>query len=92
MKPSDPNNISGALPLEKINECPQGLPEKSLAHSKGKPGAFMTTKISVRFATSLPVEFETRPLKKMGPAQNPSAAMFLFQIKTRPSDTTMETL
>jgi len=50
-----------------INECPREEREqRTLAHSKGKPGVSpMTTNISVRFATPLPLEIEIRRRTKL---------------------------
>jgi len=86
MKPLEFNSA-----MLKINECPREEREqRKLAHSKGKPGvSSMTTNISVRFATPLPIEVEirrrARPLEqKPGPmparlfkaaAQSPAPTM-----------------
>jgi hypothetical protein len=44
-----------------INECGQGRPEPFLAHSKGGPDVNpLKNRISVRFATLLPLEIEIK--------------------------------
>ena len=66
--------------LETINECRRAGREESPGHSKGKPDApSMTTNISVRFATPLPVTIEIRrrspvPERTPGPVRVPLLA------------------
>jgi hypothetical protein len=76
-------HINSASPLGKINECLRGLPENNLVHSKGRPDAARRNKICVRFAASLPVEFEVRPFAEASAqTQAGSPAHFLFRSKS----------
>jgi hypothetical protein len=85
-------HINSASPLGKINECLRGLPENNLVHSKGRPDAARRNKICVRFAASLPVEFEVRPFAEASAqTQAGSPAHFFIQVKKLSAEKTTTT-